>query len=75
MIDLHHSRRVWRCPYYRFDEKHAVHCEGGSIFRIRDKGIFYKHADMYCSDAKNWEKCQIAECMTKLYEKRENHPS
>ena len=67
---MHHSRRVWRCPYYKFDRKLEVHCEGGSVFRVADRAIFYEHANRYCSNAKHWERCQIAECLTKLYNKQ-----
>lgn len=68
---MHYSRRTWCCPYYRYDEKFVVHCEGGSMFKLRDREIFADHADRYCGNAKDWTKCPTADALTKLYEKRE----
>jgi len=68
---MHYSRRTWCCPFYRYDEKNKVHCEGGSVFCVRDKSIFAAHADKYCGNAKGWRLCQIAVALEEFYEKRE----
>lgn len=69
---MHYSRRTWCCPYYRYDEKFAVHCEGGSVFKLKDREIFARHADHYCGNAKGWKHCPTADALTRLYEKQNN---
>jgi len=67
---MHYSRRNWCCPFYRYDERFTVHCEGGSVFRLKDQEIFASFADKYCGDVKGWAQCPIAAALWWLWEKQ-----
>lgn len=57
------SRRTWRCPYFGYDEKHCVHCKGGSKVKLPNVEAFKQFADAYCSSAAGWEDCPIAQAL------------
>lgn len=65
---MHYSRRTWCCPFFMYDEKGTIHCEGGSRFKMKDKEIYASFADKYCGDPKGWRKCPIAHALWKLYD-------
>ena len=70
---MHYSRRTWCCPFFRFDEKCIVHCEDGSIVKLKDKALFAEYADRFCGNAQGWRQCQIAHYLERCYERRKEH--
>lgn len=68
---MHYSRRTWCCPFYRYDKKCEVHCEDGSLVRLKDKQVFAQFADRFCGNAQGWRQCQIAASLVRIAEKRE----
>ena len=67
---MHYSRRTWCCPFFRFDEKNAVHCEDGSVVKLKDDKLFAEFAERYCGDVDGWKTCQLAKYLKRCYEAR-----
>lgn len=63
-----YSGRVWACPFFHWDEKKKVHCEGGGV-SFQRKGTFVEYADRFCGQVNGWEKCTIARALIEQYEK------
>lgn len=58
-----YSNRVWKCPFFQYDRREEIHCEGG-IASFLSQGELAAYANKYCSDARGWEKCHRARrCM------------
>lgn len=67
---MHWSRRVWMCPYYRFDDRLKVKCDAGTI-KFPDRYAIVKFADDYCGNLPGWEKCPLAMCMNDYFDRME----
>lgn len=63
-----YSNRVWACPFFRWDERRKVHCEGGCVAFGRGS-TFHDYADRYCANPKDWERCTVAASLVEQYEK------
>ena len=63
-----YSNRVFNCPYFQYDQRTRVHCEGGTI-SMPDRVSFIRWVNKYCCDVPNWEKCPIAQHLTEYYER------
>ena len=68
---MHYSRRNWCCPFFRYDEKCVVHCEDGSVVKLKDRQVFAEYADRFCGNARGWKECQIAASLVRIAEKKE----
>lgn len=62
----------WCCPFYTFDEKQTVHCEGGSriVFPSVEQALDYYR--QRCVDLNGWRECPIAAILLQHYEEEEN---
>ena len=65
---MHYSRRNWCCPFFKYDEARAIHCENGSRVKLKDRALFLGFADEFCGDPKGWRKCPIARSLWRLYD-------
>lgn len=66
-----YSRRVWACPFYRWDEKRRIHCEGGSVLAMPDRESYLAYARQYCGSASGWRGCSIARALERQWERAE----
>lgn len=57
--------KFWACPFFKWDAEHAVHCEGGRI-AMPSRPVANAYMNAYC--AGDWEKCTVAQGLTKYYE-------
>lgn len=65
-----YSGRVWACPFFRWDERLRVHCEGGKM-SLTDPRTFESYACRYCCDVDGWDRCSLAKALVEQYERRE----
>ena len=63
-----YSSRIWVCPFFRWDKKAQVYCEGGTV-AMPDNRAFQEFVTTYCAADKGWENCAIAKSMTEYYER------
>ncbi len=55
-----YSNRAWQCPFFRWDERRKVHCEGGSAISMPDAASFRAYISRHCSSHQGWHSCSIA---------------
>lgn len=61
--------KTWACPFFKWDGRQEISCEGGRIlFPNSDTGNTY----MNCYCAGDWKKCSVAEALLQYYETEEN---
>lgn len=63
-----YSSRTWTCPFFQWDERRKVHCEGGGI-AFTDGETFSAYAEKYCGSLEGWKACSIAAALLKQYER------
>lgn len=61
------SRRIWSCPYYKWDDKLRIKCECGRLDFPARKSL-ERYADRYCSSVEGWSRCTLACSMTEYLE-------
>lgn len=57
--------KYWRCPYFRWDAEHAVHCEGGRV-AMPSRTFANQYMTAFC--AGDWKQCSVARALDKYYE-------
>lgn len=63
-----YSGRSFQCPYFKWDEREKVHCEGGVVnLPIQE---LRRYMDRHCSSAKGWEECPIARSLNEYYDRK-----
>jgi hypothetical protein len=65
-----YSHKTWRCPYFRYDEKRSVHCEGGTVIRFPDRRSIQDYTTAFCA-AYNYGECTVAKALNNYYERKE----
>lgn len=65
-----YSNRYWTCPFFTWDEKLKVHCEGGLV-KFPDRKTLTGYADRHCSSENGWKNCSVARAMLEYYERKE----
>lgn len=63
-----YSHKTWKCPFFTWDEREKIHCEGG-VLKFEDKESLDEYAESFCA-CDNWGKCSIAQNRLNWYEKR-----
>lgn len=63
-----YSSRIWVCPFFRWDKRRQVYCEGGTV-SLPDLETFQEFVNTYCAADKGWENCAIAKAMTEYYDR------
>lgn len=66
-----YSNLYWSCPFYKWDERLCVHCEGGSKIVFPDQQSASRYFYAYCTHSADWQRCTIAQARTKYYEGKE----
>lgn len=64
-----YSNRTWICPFFKWDEKQRVHCEGGTI-TMPDKQAYKAYIDQYCSSC-GWGGCSMSATLMDYYERQD----
>lgn len=57
----------WTCPYYKWDERRSVHCEGGRI-GLPTNAAAREYFRTYCCDIAGWKRCTVARAISRHYE-------
>ena len=73
-----YSHQTWSCPFFTWDERLAVHCEGGRI-RFPDWDARQAYTGQYCAceglltgfNANGWKRCTVARNLLRYYERTE----
>lgn len=63
--------KAWQCPYFRWDDRLVVGCEGGKL-HFADKQSAVEYMGCFCAHKTEWKRCSIAANLTKYYDRREN---
>ena len=66
-----YSKRLWACPFFRWDEREQIHCEGG-VVSFPDRESCAGYAGKYCGSVQGWKDCTIAKSMADYYERTES---
>ena len=67
-----YSHRAWACPFFKWDERLRVHCEGGCVqFRDREQAVEYQNG--YCASLEGWESCTVAASAVRYYERMDQN--
>ena len=61
-------RKIWQCPYFKWDDKLLVVCEGGRV-AFPDKETARRFFDQYCAHMPGWRSCSIAAALAGFYER------
>ena len=62
------SNRTWTCPFFGWDDRTCVHCEGGRM-DFPDRKAAAEYADRYCAHKSGWRECSVAASLLGYYER------
>ena len=60
-----YSNKTFACPFFTWDERLAVHCEGGRV-TFPDKEAALEYIDRYCASPAGWRECSMAAALLLL---------
>lgn len=63
-----YSSRRFQCPFFTWDEKNKVHCEGGVIALPVPE--LRRYMDTYCAHMPGWKCCPIAKALNDYYDRQ-----
>lgn len=63
-----YSNKTFACPFFKWDERLCVHCEGGRV-TFPDKAAAQEYIDRYCAAAQWWQACTVASTLLRYYER------
>ncbi len=63
-----YSGRRFECPFFKWDERAKIHCEGGIIALPRAE--FTTFVERYCASLEGWKGCPMARALNRYYEKK-----
>lgn len=64
-----YSNRTWACPYFKWDGKQKVTCEGGCVSLPKQE--FSEFVERFCASPSGWRDCPTAKALTRYYERTE----
>lgn len=64
-----YSSRIFECPFFRWDRKGEVHCEGG-VVSLPPKELL-EYMNKYCGSIRGYHDCPIAMALFDYYERME----
>jgi len=67
-----YSNRIWACPFFSWDERCTVHCEGGTRIRFAKVRTYTGYVSRFCCDVDSWDKCSVAAALIKQYDEEDN---
>lgn len=62
-----YSNRRFQCPFFQWDERRKVHCEGGLV--VLPPPELKTYMDRYCAAMPGWQDCPIAKGLEASYER------
>ncbi len=65
-----YSHKYWSCPFFVWDERLAVHCEGGRL-RFPDWEAAETFTGRFCAGDMGWKNCTVARNLLLYYEREE----
>ncbi len=65
-----YSHLSWACPFFKWDEKQAVHCEGGKLIHP-DQRAGKAYAAAFCANTAGWRDCTVARGLLEYYKRKE----
>ena len=66
--------KTWACPFWSWEEKLKVHCEGGNlVFPCMDSRVLF--IDQFCACVPGWNNCCIAQNLLAHYENTHAKPA
>lgn len=63
-----YSSKTFVCPFFKWDERLRVHCEGGHL-AFRDRPETEDYIDRHCADLEGWKGCSLAGSLLRYYER------
>lgn len=63
-----YSNKTFACPFFKWDERLCVHCEGGRP-TFPDRAAAQEFIDKHCGDINGWRTCSIAAVLLRYYER------
>lgn len=68
-----YSNKTWVCPFFGWDERLCIHCEGKSSVHFFDRAGVEEYADQHCAALDGWEDCSIAQSLLRHYERKDKY--
>lgn len=65
-----YSNKTFTCPFFRWDERLCIHCEGGRI-AYPDRKTAEEYINRYCGSVVHWKECSVASNLLRYYERTE----
>lgn len=65
-----YSGRVWTCPFFHWDKRQEVHCEGGCV-KFQKARTHLGYVERFCGKTSGWESCTLAKALLEQYEREE----
>ena len=69
-----YSHKSWSCPFFVWDERLAVHCEGGRL-RFPDWEAAGEFTNRFCAGGMGWKNCSVARNLLLYYEREQEEDS
>jgi len=67
-----YTNKAFACPYYKWDERQRVTCEGGVSVPFPDYRTACEYMDRYCANVAGWHGCSIAAALEGFYERKDD---
>ncbi len=71
MRGLDYWHKDWKCPFFKWDERQKVACEGRCVVSMPDRKSALSFMDRYCADLNGWRGCSIAKALLDYYDRKE----
>ena len=66
-----YSHKTWICPYFQWDERRKVHCEGRCCVAFPDQKAYEEYTGAFCANRNGgWRRCTIAQALNGYYERK-----
>lgn len=63
-----YSSRRFQCPFFKWDERKKVHCEGGVVALPVPE--LRRYMDRYCASLEGWKGCPLANALWEYYDRQ-----
>ena len=63
--------KAFACPFYVWNDKCRVGCEGKCSIGFPDKEAAREYMDKHCASIDGWHKCTIAAARERYYERKD----
>jgi len=66
---MNDTHKTWSCPFFVWDERLAIHCEGGRP-RFPDYEAAETYTRAYCANGLGWKRCTLAQNLLEYYRRQ-----